>query len=201
MAASGCSLSSEQAHLIGRARAAGKVRVIAVNDAVYPLWFADIVYAADASWWDEHKGLPGFRGERWSSHGNAQHNDKRTAAERYGLYLIKGEDGDGFSLDPSFIHYGDNSGFQATNIAGHAIGWDGLIGLVGFDMRMTDGRRHFFGEHPQGLRSTQQGYSIWPDRFAKAAAAMPATLRIVNCTPGSALTCFERVDLRQVLGM
>lgn len=201
VAASGCSLTSEQAHLIGRARAAGKVRVIAVNDAVYPLWFADLVYAADASWWDEHRGLPGFRGEKWSSHGNLAHNNKLPATERYGLYLVRGEDGEGFSMNPSVIHYADNSGFQAVNIAGHAIEWDGLVFLVGFDMRMTEGRRHFFGEHPNNLRATQQGYSRWPALMAKAAAAMPRTMRIVNCTPGSALTCFEMMDLRQALEM
>lgn len=185
--------------MIGRARAAGRVRVIAVNDAVYPLWFADMVYAADASWWNEHAGLPGFRGERWSSHGNAQHNDKRQSAERFGLYLIKGVDGEGFSLDPSLIHYGENSGLQAMNIAGHAIGWCGLIIGIGFDMRMVNGRRHFFGEHPQGLRATQQGYGRWPAFFAKAAEGLPKDTRIVNCTPGSSLTCFETMDLRQAL--
>lgn len=185
--------------MIGRAKAARKVRVIAVNDAVYPLWFADIVYAADASWWDEHRGLPGYRGEKWSSHGHLAHNNKLPAAERYGLYLIRGEDGERFSANPSVIHYGENSGFQAINIACHAVEWDGLVILVGFDMKMTGGRRHFFGDHPAGLRSTQQGYNRWPGLMAKAAAAMPKTMRIVNCTPESALDCFPFMPLDAAL--
>jgi hypothetical protein len=199
VAASGCSLTSEQAHAIGRARAAGKIRVIAVNDAVYPLWFADAVYASDESWWQEHRGLPGFRGEKWSSHGTLSHNNKLAARDAHGLNLIRGVDGDGFCFDPAVIHYGDNSGFQAINLAGHFIGWEGLIALVAFDMRIVDGRRHFFGEHPPTLRSTISGYEKWPRRFAKAAEMLPCGIRIWNATASSALTCFPHLPLADVI--
>ena len=71
--------------------------------------------------------------------------------------------------------------------------------LVGFDMRRVEGRSHFFGEHPAGLRRTLNGYERWPEKFERAAASLPDGIEIINCTPGSALTCFERGDLAAVL--
>lgn len=173
--------------------------VIVVNDAWRMLPFADVLYACDAQWWDVHAGCPGFAGERWSSHGDAMRNDKRAAAAHFGLRLIRGCDGDGFSLDAGRIHYGNNGGFQALNLAGHFMGWCGRILLVGFDMRRIDGRSHFFGDHPKPLRTTARGYETWPPLFAAAAKTLPPSIEILNCTPGSALTCFPMMDLADAL--
>lgn len=193
VAASGPSLTAEVA------RACAGHPVVAVNDAYLLFPEADVLYAADGSWWEHHNGCPDFKGERWSSHGNAQRNDKRAIADRFGLNVVKGIEGEGFCLDPDAIHYGDNSGFQADNLAGHMLGWRGRIVMVGFDMRIVEGRRHFFGEHPRGLRSTDKGYADWPKLFAKAAKSLPPDIEIVNCTPGSALTCFPMMDLAAAL--
>jgi hypothetical protein len=171
------------------------IPVIAVNDAYRLFPSAELLYACDAAWWRQHGGCPEFMGEKWSSHGGADHNDKRTAAREYGLRLVQGRAEPGFSFDPSLIHYGDNSGFQAVNVAGHKIGWRGRIALVGFDMRQVGGRRHFFGDHPRGLTNTTKGYGLWPAKFAAAAKTLPETIEIINCTPGSAITCFPMMEL------
>jgi hypothetical protein len=68
--------------------------------------------------------------------------------------------------------------------------------LIGADMRIVNGVRHFFGEHPPGLRNTDPGKFI-PD-FERAAALLPADLRIRNATPASALTCFQPVTLEDL---
>lgn len=193
VAAPGPSLSEE----VGRACAG--LPVVAVNDAWRRVPAAEVLYACDRSWWDHHEGCPEFAGERWSSHGNAGHNDKHDCAKRHALNLVAGKADEGFSRDPALIHYGDNSGFQAVNLALHFLGWQGRIALVGFDMRKVGGVRHFFGEHPPGLRVTQNGYQTWPKKFARAAEMLPAGVEIVNCTPGSALTCFRMMDLRDAL--
>jgi hypothetical protein len=173
--------------------------VIAVNDAWRVLPFAEVLYAGDSSWWEYHQGVPEFAGEKWSAHGDKAHNDKRHCWLKYGLKLVRGYDRPGFSRDMAAIHYGDNSGFQAVNVAALMLGLVGRIVLVGFDMRMVDGKRHFFGEHPPELRSTQRGYSHWPQKFAEAAKSLPDGLEIVNCTPGSALKCFPMMELSEVL--
>lgn len=175
------------------------IPVVAVNDAVRLLPFAAVLYACDPAWWDLHGGCRWFTGERWTSHGNALHDDKRPCAARHDLSMIRGVAGAGFSLDPALIHYGDNGGFQAVNLAGHFLGWRGRIILIGFDMRMVDGRRHFFGDHPAPLRQTGPGYQIWRRNFATAAARLPAGIEIVNCTPGSALDCFPIMDIADAL--
>lgn len=203
VAASGPSLTSEIAHKLGRLKTAGAITVIAVNDAVYPLWFADALYSCDEKWWDEHQGVPGFPGEKWSSHGSIVENNKIAAAGRYGLNLVRGAHGEGFSADPALIYYGSNAGFQAINIAIH--GAAPLIALVGFDMRATVGRRHFFGDHPGRLHREKNASEL--DRYFRqfirefeiAARSIPPGVRIVNCTPGSALRCFEPMDLDHAL--
>jgi hypothetical protein len=203
VAASGPSLTSEIAHKLGRAKATGRIAVIAVNDAVYPLWFADMLYSCDEKWWNEHQGCPGFAGEKWSSHGSLMENNKIACAERYGLNLVRGAHGQGFSNDPALVYYGSNAGFQAVNIAMH--GAAPLIALVGFDMKATIGRRHFFGDHPQGLHrdkgeaELERYFRMFIREFETAARSVPHGVRIVNCTPGSALRCFETMDLDHAL--
>src|SRR3990167_6401454 len=62
---SGESLTTERVRRIAIARAKDFIRVIAVNDAVYVCWFADIAYACDVKWWRYHGSLAGFRGEKY----------------------------------------------------------------------------------------------------------------------------------------
>jgi hypothetical protein len=169
--------------------------VIAVNDAYRLMPYAEVLYACDAVWWAVHEGCPGFAGERWSSHQPGA-NEKLTVAERYGINLVRGGDGNEFSMDPSVIHYGSNSGFQAINLAIH-LGARRIV-LVGFDMR-NDGPKHFFGDHPDPMYTRVEFESLIPN-FAQAAKALPREITIVNCTPGSRLTCFPMVPLEEMLG-
>jgi hypothetical protein len=171
--------------------------VIAVQDAYRLIPWADVLYGCDAAWWNIHggRGAGDFAGEKWSSHDGGT-NDKTLAAETYGLHLVAGAHGEGFSTDPAAIHYGSNSGFQAVNLA---ILWGAArIVLVGFDMRTVDGKRHFFGDHPPGLTNEADFASFIPP-FVRAAAALPAGVSIVNATPDSALTCFPMGALDDAL--
>lgn len=192
VAACGPSLTEEVAE------ACRGYHVVAVNDAWRRLPFAEILYAGDTSWWEYHRGAVGFAGEKWSAH-NKWQNDKRDCWLKYGLNLVRGYDREGLSRDPATVHYGGNSGHQAINVAALMLGFVGRVALVGFDMRPVDGKRHFFGEHPPELRSTQRGYQNWPARFAEAAKSLPDGFEIVNCTPGSALRCFPMMELSETL--
>lgn len=203
VAATGPSLTQEMADLCRAAHARGTHKVIAVNDAYRLMPFADVLYACDAKWWDVHKGCPDFAGEKWSSHGvkplghGQPENDKIATAKKYGLRLVAGKYAPGFSRDPALVHYGYNSGFQASNWALHAMGWQGLSVLVGFDMHTRNGI-HFFGHHPKPLDNSAK-FENWVPTFAVAAKDLPDTVDIVNCTPGSALDCFRMGDLEAEL--
>lgn len=189
VAATGPSLTPEVAE-----RCKG-LPAIAVNDAYRLLPFAEILYACDAKWWDVHHGCPDFRGEKWSSHSKGT-NDKTAAAARWGLRLVRGAHEDGFSMNPSVIHYGSNSGFQAINLA-LLMGAKRVL-LVGFDMRTT-AQRHFFGHHPAPLNNAMRFETLLP-HFCKAARRLPPGVEIVNCTPRSALDCFPMMNLEEALG-
>lgn len=202
VAATGPSLTAEVAAKVRRARwPSEKCRVVAVNDAYRLLPYADILYACDERWWGLHIDSirQTFHGERWTTHeensgGNGQHvNDKRALADA-GLNFVRGRDGDVFSADPSTIHYGSNSGFQAVNLA--LLKGATRVILVGFDMRLVGGARHFFGDHPAPLhnRSDYRDFIV-PFRTAAKGCTVP----IVNATAGSAMDCFPMVDLEAAL--
>jgi hypothetical protein len=173
-------------------------RIIAVNDAVQLLPNAAICYSCDAQWWEARPGIPGFSGERWTSFSLSPKNIKSPElVAKIALKVIRGEDKPGFSLDSACIRYSSNSGFQAVNLA-ILFGADPII-LIGFDMRHIDGKSHFFGNHKAPLRESTQ-FGVWCAKFAKAAEMLGPTPRIINATPGSALTCFPYVPLAEALG-
>lgn len=204
VAASGPSLTKEVAQKVRFARWLNGWRAIAVNDAYKLIPRADVLYACDNLWWNLHGKCEGFFGEKWSSHEVDKHskeihgNDKRKAADAYGINLVEGRDGDEFSFDPSFIRYGSNSGFQAINLA-LLFGCTRIV-LVGFDLRYVGGQAHFFGKHPPGLPQIRdQDYQNFAIRFERAQKKLPAHISIVNATPGSMLKCFPMMGLDEAL--
>jgi hypothetical protein len=82
---------------------------------------------------------------------------------------------------------GTNSGLLAVQVA-VSLGAKRVL-LLGFDM----GGTHFFGPHPEGLKNTK------PHRFEQFkrqfADYRPRGVEIINCTPGSALTCYPTATL------
>lgn len=193
VAAPGPSLTPEVADICTNSGA----RILAVNDAYRLLPGADVLYACDGAWWEVRGGCSDFKGERWTSHSLSPKNDKTAIADQFGLRVIAGAENVGFSRDPAHIHYGNNSGFQAVNLA-LLWGADPVI-LAGFDMREIGGRRHFFGEHEAPLRRGSN-FAKWIANFAKAAEMLwHPRPTIINATPGSALKCFPMMSLTDAL--
>lgn len=190
VAASGPSLTTEVAAICGGEK------VLAVNDAVRLFPKAEVLYSCDAAWWEFNKFMPEFRGERWTSHSISPKNSKTAFDKRTDMKIIEGKNGIGFSRDPKFIHYGNNSGFQAVNLA---ILFGAIeIVLVGFDMKKKENKTHFFGEHTAPLRATHS-FTSWINNFSEAAKRLNS-VRIINSTPDSALKCFPYIPLEVALG-
>lgn len=165
-----------------------------VQDAYRLMPWADVLYGCDARWWNAHKGTD-FAGEKWSTHSKAGHaDDKLETSEKYGLRLVAGTQAAGFSTDPGLIHYNDNSGFQAVNLA--ILMASPYIVLVGFDMRHIEGKSHFFGDHPSDLFQRNE-YESFVKKFDKAPA--PDGTTIINATPGSALKCYQIMGLHDAI--
>jgi hypothetical protein len=166
----------------------GKATVIAINDTFRLAPWADVLWACDAKWWYWHwkKGVSDFAGLKFSL-------DK--AAARYpGVQVLKKTGETGLELDPTGLRAGRNSGYQACGLAFH-MGARRIL-LLGYDMR-SNGKDHFFGAHPD---SSKPPYAICLQRFATLVDPLKAAgVTIVNCTPGSALTCFPCAPLREAL--
>lgn len=127
----------------------------------------------------------------------------RATADRFGIKHIRGEWGDSLSTDPSYIHYGHSSGYQLLGIAYH-YGVREML-LVGYDLkypkgyskadRNPGGDRHYFGEYPKELQHFPSvggnGEMLGLLDCYRTIDCKALGLRIINCTPGSALDFFE----------
>ena len=168
--------------------------VLAIKQAYRLMPWAEVMYGCDGKFWKRENGCPDYQGERWSSHDNGS-NHKQAVARDYGVKLVKGKAGSTFSLDPAYIHYGTNSGFQAINLT-ILFGATRIV-LVGFDMRVVDGQRYFEKPHP--TQRTTPGYGKFAEIFTHSACKLPPTIRIVNATPNSALKAFPMLPLQEAL--
>lgn len=183
----------------------GKCRVIAINDSYRLAPWADALYACDSPWWQHHHGCHDFPGQKWTqAYGVlAARRDPASARrqlnviEKYDLLSVCGAFAKGLSLCPSLIHYGGNSGFQALNLAVH-FGAKRIV-LLGFDMRPSGGKSHWFGNHPPGLQR-HSPYTEFISAFEGAVDDLTrAGVEVINCTPHSALQSFPHRALKDVL--
>lgn len=159
----------------------------------------DVLMACDPLWWERYGPDPvleRFAGSRYTWSPDVHRKFPYTE-------LVEGRWGDGLSTDPAYIHYGHSSGYQALNLA-VLMGCSRIL-LVGYDMRYPQGKpRHYFdklsatvGEYPPELRkwSTFEGLL----RCYESVARQPGLPPIINCTVGSAMTCFPMGCLTEEL--
>ena len=185
--ASGPSLTDEQITLIEHS----VVFTIAVNNSYAKLQHPDVVYACDYLWWKLNhmkakQNIP--RRQMWTQ--------DRAAAEQFQLSHIQWEGKDG--LGKRGLRVNGNSGAGAINLAYH-FGARRIL-LVGMDMKPgPNGEKHWHPDHPKPLVQGQQ-FEEWRKKMGVLAADLKTEgVTVVNCTPGSALTCFPMGDLEQEL--
>jgi hypothetical protein len=159
------------------------VPVIAVNDAVRLFPNAMTTYAADPDWWRVNHALVPAGVGRVSCAGEHVSPDERRELGALGVKLVN-------------LEHGPCSGYGAISLAADVLGYRDLA-LVGFEMRGT----HFFGRHAAPLRDIDSYHLFLPDfdRFARRLHA--AGVRVVNCTPGSALTAFPCSTIENFLSL
>lgn len=175
----------------------GKTTMV-VNDTYKLFPWGDVLYSGDGEWWHVHKGAPEFAGERWGGYNERYIPDlTEQAGSRFGVNLVRAVQQEGFSDKPDILHEGANSGFAALNLALH-FGCETIV-LIGYDMRYIDDKAHWFGLHGFGSNPRERTFIDWIARFERAIPTLPDGMRIINATPGSALTCFEMMDLKNAL--
>jgi hypothetical protein len=149
--------------------------------------WSDLLYACDGAWWDRYEGVPDFAGIRVTQDARAR--------DRWGCLYVPSVDEPGLSLDPSVIHQGGNSGYQALNLA-VLLGARRIL-LLGFDM----GGEHWHPRHPYGLNNPSEGnFARWLRAFETGLPDLErAGVEVINATPGSALNCFPKANLEVLL--
>ena len=181
--ASGPSLTPEDVEYC-RSRVDG---AIAINTTRELAPWATVLYAADAKWWKWNKGAQDFQGLRFSVN--------RDAAKWPGVQILKRGPRQGLSLDPTTLCLGQNSGYQAINVA-VLMGATKIL-LLGYDMQRTNGVAHWHGEHPDKSRSAYAEFlRCYPSLLEPLKAA---GVTVVNCSRVTALNCFQKIALEDAL--
>jgi len=168
----------------------GRAKVIAVKDAVRMAPWADVLYAcgADRSFWWQRNGpaLKDFTGLRYTL-------DPLAAPL---ATVLRSTGVEGLETEASGIRTGQNSGYQAINLAVH-LGAARIV-LLGYDMQPApDGRDHFFGDHAHVGRVPFFDLRQYFDSLVEPVRALG--IRILNATRRTALDCFPRVSLAEAL--
>lgn len=189
--AGGPSLTLAQVRIVGMARAADKCRVIAVNDSIFPCWFADILYAGDERYWRHRSGVPRYPGMKIAIQ-RTEFPDVRVVENAGPDYV--GDEG---------LRIGGwkNSGAQAVHLAARLFAT--RILLLGFDYSGSresgDGTRdHWFGryEHPRldvnsDVAEIKRLFRVLTDHLTAKG------VEIVNCSPGSTVDWLPTSTIEQ----
>lgn len=168
----------------------GKATVIAVNDAWRLAPWAHALIASDAAWWSHYKGVPAYSGLKFCL--------ESSAAKWPGIQVLRNTGHEGIETEPTGVKTGRNTGAAAINLAVH-FGASRVL-LLGYDMEAKDERRsHWFGAHPQGLRGGSP-YALFRQMFGTMVGPLKQLgVEVINCSRETALTCFPRQPLREVL--
>ena len=110
---------------------------------------------------------------------------------QWGIKQLISLDNQGFSITEGVIHRGSNSAFQAGNLA-LLLGAERII-YLGLDLSLDGNKRHWFGDHPQGVGLA----SNYKDFITAFKSIIPSEygIEIINCSRRTALTHFPCYDL------
>jgi hypothetical protein len=105
----------------------------------------------------------------------------------------------GLSIEQDTVCWNRGTGGTAINVA-YLLGASRIV-LLGFDMRMVDGKHNWHDNHQKVERDKIYQGSMMPFLKPMSDAMKVTGLQIVNATPGSALTLFPIVTLEELKEM
>jgi len=171
--ASGPSLVAEDCALIERSG----LKTIAINNSWQMARFADYIYAGDKSWWHVNADKIDIPAKRISCDASAS---KR------------------FNTATHLPSGGYNSGMMAIRYAMFRLEARRVI-LLGYDCSVANGI-HWHGPHEKLKNPDATRVAKWVKQFEKVSEEAKALgVQVINCSRDTALTCFERKPLAEVL--
>lgn len=167
--ATGASLSPEQVALVKIAHDEDRCKAVAVSNTYQLAPWADAMVSNDMKWWRQYPDALKFAGRKFCG-GDFMGTERLPPVPMF----------------PA----GTNSGLQGMRVA-LLLGATRII-LLGIDMKGT----HYFGKHPTALKnSTSADFQRMLRQFQR----WQSDAEVINCSPGSALTCFKMASLADVL--
>lgn len=169
------------------------LKTIVVNRAYELAPWADVLYACDTTFWMAYPKAFQFEGLKVTidaDYVTANPSLNHVEMDRRLHHIV---------TSPGMVGHGKNGGFQALNLA-IQFGCRKIL-LLGFDMAWSE-QIHFHGPHKgEGLRNPEP-FMVrqWHDAFRNSVEILRAIgARVVNCTPGSALTAFPVMTIEEAL--
>lgn len=185
--ASGPSMTAEDAEFCR-----GKARVITVNSTWRLAPWADVHYSSDHDWWQLN--LPDMRrecsGKFWTGYpfGPVAKDVAVCPYVKRARGIIAGK---------GLLAWGGNSGYCALGLA-YQFGAARIV-LLGYDMQDKDGSAHWHGQHDESIRK-DFNFPMWLQRFSEASLDLRKYgVQVINCTRSTALHCFPKARLEDVL--
>jgi hypothetical protein len=145
---------------------------IAVNTSWKMARFAQVLYAGDACWWNANIAEVDIAAQRWTCSGNAATKHEINFHSMCGAY---------------------NSGLRAIQLA-MDFGAKKIL-LLGYDCSVKHGT-HWHGEHKKTKNPTAAKCHMWQAQFARI---KNKKCEIINCSRVTALSCFTKKPLEEVL--
>lgn len=182
------------------------LRYIAINDSWRLMPYADVLYFCDAQWWTSQIAC----NRRTLDNSTSFHDliykgfwitSSPGFEDHPQVYSLKLTGERGLETDPTGLRHGSNSGFQAINLAAN-YGARRIL-LMGYDMRVVNGRTHWHDEpreSPESFKTVLEK-SMLPHFESLVRPLAERGIDVVNVTPDSALTCFRKSTLVHELTM
>lgn len=187
IAAPGPSLCTEQTDMIQESN----LFTIAIGDVGRVLLTkADIHYHCDKKWWEYYNGCP---------ESNAAFKAALEPTIHEFIYQTPATRIEpGLELNYPYLVTGNNSGYQAINLAVHFK--PKTIILVGYDMQDREqGVHNIIGDHPKAIKRPTD-FPKFRDSIGTLVKPLEDLgIKVYNCTIDTALNCFQKRDLKDVL--
>lgn len=172
------------------------VNMACVNNTWELMPDADLLYAADAHWWQRipsgKRALKQFKGAKYCASKSCCNTNPEL------IHVEVNTRKPGWNTAGDWVYGGRLSGYQVLQVVGR-FNPDRII-LLGYDMQHTaDGVSHWHGDHPDGFANCPNvaKYVSGFNTLAQQAAAAGVT--ILNATRTTALNCFERIKLSDAI--
>lgn len=189
--ATGPSLTSDQVEAVRRAN----VRTIAINDAGHPsrtpsATWCDIWYAADQSFWLNYR--PESNALKVCAESKC--NRRGELFDIVDLFLDLDDAERARAYVPGYALHGGHGGYQCLQLA-MSLGATRIL-LLGYDCQPRGDQTNYFGRKPAHLHKDSP-YKAWVQCYDKL--VLKEGVKVINCTPGSAIKAYSFADIRECL--